>query len=693
MLASQTPRRNRFVSGCQQLLALGLVLAALTPAARTITMDVRPPSAADARGAGAAYLRAASAPAKVPTAPVDPDVKEYSLTAPAGARLAPGLLRATSRRTATGGQQLTSDAVPVRGYGAVGVTWQHGLQVADGALAVEARTLRDGAWSDWTSVPYHDDHAPDPGSREAQHARPGTEPLLVGEVDEVQVRIATDAVAPADMKLAVIDPGEETSTGREKPAIDTDTLAGDATTSTTSGTSEGELGLRAAITAPKPKIFSRAQWGADESIRDAPSLHYYEVHAGFVHHTVNANDYTRGQVPSIIRGIYAYHVQSRGWSDIGYNFLIDRFGRIWEGRYGGVDRPVVGAHTLGYNDDAFAASAIGNYETARPSRATIRAYAALFAWKLSLHGVNAADKRQYVTSRYFQAINGHRDADATACPGINLYNRIPRIRTLATQAQLGWDGRELESTLVGSARPDLVLRRASDGKVFVRQIVPTATGYRLGAKVATNLLLPAAHAILKAGDWDLDGYPDLIVKSQGALSLYPGLGKGQFAEPTQLATGFARVTKLAAVGDFTGDGLPDLMGQPARGSMQIYPGNGLAGLRRSYAAYSAIQGRRQIPIGRWDGDGAPDSLIRTRSGLVVYYGNGPGGFTADKALALPVGGYDWLIGVDDVDMTGHSDLIARTATTGQLWVVPGSAKGFGTPVAVTGGTEEYDLAG
>ena len=225
-------------------------------------------------------------------------------------------------------------------------------------------------------------------------------------------------------------------------------------------------------------------------MRDAPSLHYYEVHAGFVHHTVNANDYTRAQVPSIIRGIYAYHTRSQGWSDIGYNFLVDKFGRVWEGRYGGVNRPVVGAHTLGYNDNAFAASAIGNFETARPSRAMIRAYGRLFAWKLSLHGVNAADGRQYVTSDYFKAINGHRDAGATACPGINLYNRIPRIRELATAAQQGWGGRELESSLVSSARPDLVLRRAVDGKVFVRQVVPTDSGYRLGKRVSTGLLLP-----------------------------------------------------------------------------------------------------------------------------------------------------------------------------------------------------------
>ena len=114
-------------------------------------------------------------------------------------------------------------------------------------------------------------------------------------------------------------------------------------------------------------IYSRAQWGADEQhARASRSLHYGEVHAGFVHHTVNANNYTRAEVPAILRSIYAYHTQSRGWSDIGYNFLVDRFGRIWEGRYGGVDRPVVGAHTLGYNDDSFAMSAIGNFEIAQP---------------------------------------------------------------------------------------------------------------------------------------------------------------------------------------------------------------------------------------------------------------------------------------------------------------------------------------
>ena len=172
-----------------------------------------------------------------------------------------------------------------------------------------------------------------------------------------------------------------------------------------------------------------------------------------MHHTVNANDYTRDEVPGIIRSIYAYHTQSRGWSDVGYNFLVDKFGRIWEGRAGGVDRPVVGAHTLGYNDYSFAMSAIGNFETARPPKAMVQAYGSLFAWKLSLHGVNASSTRQVVGPDTFQAINGHRDAGSTACPGRYLYAKLARIRTLAAAAQQGWTGRQLESNLAVDRPP------------------------------------------------------------------------------------------------------------------------------------------------------------------------------------------------------------------------------------------------
>ncbi len=299
--------------------------------------------------------------------------------------MAPGLLSARTKIGALGENQLVSSPEPVTGYGAVGVTWEHGEEVPSDDLSFDVRTLTDDAWSDWIELPYDDDHAPDPDSAEGRHARPGTDVLLVGKVDQVQVRsTSSTATQPADMRLAVIAPGTPTSTARELPEIETDEdgVAPEGTTepetteprSDAGTTSEDGMSLEAATYTPKPVIYSRAQWGANEKLRDKSSLHYFEIHAGFVHHTVNANGYSRSEVPGILRSIYAYHTQSRGWSDVGYNFLVDRFGRIWEGRAGGVDRPVVGAHTLGYNDYAFAMSAIGNFETARPSAALLEAY-------------------------------------------------------------------------------------------------------------------------------------------------------------------------------------------------------------------------------------------------------------------------------------------------------------------------------
>ncbi|MFC6344591.1 peptidoglycan recognition protein, partial [Nocardioides hankookensis] len=401
----------------------------------------------------------------VPDEVVDPTVDEYALT-PASSPAGTSRLARTKADMVAAQSTVTSVPEPVEGYGAVGVTWAHGTKIAQGDIALKVRTRTGSDWSAWMDLDYDADHGPDPGSEEAQHARPGTDALLVGDVDDVQVKVSTtDGDLPPGLRLAVVDPGEADKTAVEHPALDTNGTAPATTTGTETGPAdatsldtdagEGEGGsdkisLQAATFTPKPQIYSRAQWGADESMRDKSSLHYFEVHAGFVHHTVNANDYTRDEVPGIIRSIYAYHTKSRGWSDIGYNFLVDRFGRIWEGRYGGIDRPVVGAHTLNYNDYSFAMSAIGNYDIKQPSNAMVEAYGALFAWKLSLHGVNAASTSQQVGSKVFQAINGHRDAASTACPGRYLYARIPDIRRLAAEAQRGWAGRELESDLAST---------------------------------------------------------------------------------------------------------------------------------------------------------------------------------------------------------------------------------------------------
>ena len=129
----------------------------------------------------------------------------------------------------------------------------------------------------------------------------------------------------------------------------------------------------------------------------------------------------------------------------------------------------------------------------------------------------------------------------------------------------------------------------------------------------------------------------------------------------------------------TGDGWPDLMGQPDGRAMLIYPGNGMSGLKDSYVAYKRIKAGVQVPVGRWDGDGAPDSLFRSGKKLSLYPGNGPGGFLGARPLKLSVKQYDWMVGVGDMGINGHAGVVVRERKTGYLWLLPGTATGFSAP--------------
>ncbi len=180
-----SPNRSRFVTACQQVLALGVVLAALTPAASIVTLDVVG-SAQPGAGSGttrtsalAAYTAEAQQKSRVPTAPVKSHVREIQLTAPdrGAGRGARDALRRASRLSAAARRTLTSTPQPVTGFGEVGVTWAHGVADPRDGAHVRARTPhRRSAGPAWSDVPYDPEHGPDPGSAEARHARPGHRP-------------------------------------------------------------------------------------------------------------------------------------------------------------------------------------------------------------------------------------------------------------------------------------------------------------------------------------------------------------------------------------------------------------------------------------------------------------------------------------------------------------------------------------
>jgi hypothetical protein len=162
----------------------------------------------------------------------------------------------------------------------------------------------------------------------------------------------------------------------------------------------------------------------------------------FVHHTANPNGYTQGEVPAMLLAIYAFHRNVNGWNDIGYNFVVDLYGRVFEARAGGIDEPVVGAHAGGYNLVSTGVAVLGSFMSAPISTAARNTLQELLSWKLSLHGVPAEGRVTVavnpagaVYSRYpagarvsLAHIAGHRDGDSTDCPGNVLYGELPSIR-------------------------------------------------------------------------------------------------------------------------------------------------------------------------------------------------------------------------------------------------------------------------
>ncbi len=196
---------------------------------------------------------------------------------------------------------------------------------------------------------------------------------------------------------------------------------------------------------PRPRIATRRGWGADEKLRERGFVYTKKVKVAFVHHTASGNGYRCAQAPSVIRGIYRYHVKSMGWRDIGYNFLVDKCGNIYEGRAGGVAKPVRGAHTLGFNTNSMGIAVLGTFGSRKPPAVAVDAIAGLTAWKLGLHGGNPRGKT-YLKSGggnlyrkgknvRLNVISGHRDGFATECPGRQLYRKLGKARTTAARYQ------------------------------------------------------------------------------------------------------------------------------------------------------------------------------------------------------------------------------------------------------------------
>ena len=325
----------------------------------------------------------------------------------------------------------------------VGFTWARQPNNPD--ISIRSRT--QGRWQAWQRVPLlHDE--PDAGSAE-RTVTTGTELVWIDAADGIQVHVR--GVRPDSLTLVLLYPGQRP----EDSLLPLPSLERSRITTLARGQ------------VAQPRLLSRDDWGADESWRDGRPSYNHTLKQVHVHHTVNSNGYGRDDVPGLIRGMYRYHTQSLGWSDIAYNFLVDRFGRTWVGRAGGPSRLVRGAHTLGFNAESTGVSVIGNYDLVHPGRAVLDAVAALAAWKLHPFDRNprghvrveseGSDKYRAGRVVRLPVIDGHRDTNDTACPGGRLYSELPRIRRKAARiiAQLESKGIRIDEPATISGSPKL----------------------------------------------------------------------------------------------------------------------------------------------------------------------------------------------------------------------------------------------
>ncbi|WP_217179285.1 peptidoglycan recognition protein [Streptomyces sp. AC495_CC817] len=386
----------------------------------------------------------------------------------------------------------------VRSFSLVGVVWDNPDAELEGRVQVRTRSTDTARWSGWQDVETHNhEHAADPDTaeRSSGRVRGSTAPLWVGDSDGVEVRVRAETrgrtaapgvqLLPDGLRLELVDPGVGAPDGAAGPAaatgaahsaepppvgtVDAPRLGALTVESAAASAVNADLAplgstaipalsrketverLATAVPGakpyigPRPRIVTRAGWGADEKLRERDFRYTKRVSAAFVHHTASGNNYKCAQAASVIRSIYRYHVVSSGWRDIGYNFLVDKCGNIYEGRAGGVAKPVMGAHTLGFNTNSMGVAVIGSFGSTKPPAATVKAIAQLTAWKLGLYGANPKGKT-YLTSGggnlypkgkkvRLNVISGHRDGFATECPGGRLYGKLGTARSEAARLQ------------------------------------------------------------------------------------------------------------------------------------------------------------------------------------------------------------------------------------------------------------------
>ncbi len=522
----------------------------------------------------------------------------------------------------------------------VGLLWDSGTVES---LWAQFRN-QNGEWGDWIELSADDDHAPDDAE-----GRPGADPVYTGGSTAVRFVMSGDVSGAEAMML---NTGAISNSSPSPPV----------------GLSETGSNPPSPSWPGASFVRNRSTWDTNGCRRAGAETSYSSARAIVIHHTAASNNYTEADVAGIIRGHCEFHVNGRGWDDIGYNFLVDRFGNVWEGRTGSKYAPVSGAHTAGFNGQTQGVAMLGNFDSEPPPAELVSGLRQMLDWLTGWHSINPTGTLMLTakssSTRFDEgdeitvpSIIGHRDLGSTSCPGDYFYTTLATLRTQITPigfgfvpSQLRCDG--LPVTLFGTPGNDVIY--GTDGPDVIHGIFGDDWIFGLGGddricgdtgadrlvgssgndRVFGGSGVDACGGENRTGCESLTNDEIFFYREDGLFRFYDIATNGKVGSPIAAGNSFPAGWSTVTALDLDGDGQDELFLYRSDGQFSyrdVNPDGSLGATLRSGTGYTT--GWDAIVGIDLDGDSEDEMFFYRSDGLYRFYDVGLDGALPPPFLA------------------------------------------------------------